>query len=63
MGEPVGDVVVTATEGASINAITFAASIGLGFGAVGIAVGLAGAGSSNVILTSTRAFVFNTELL
>jgi Ca2+-binding RTX toxin-like protein len=56
------DITVRATETAAINAITFAASVSGGFGLVGIAVGLAGAAASNVILTDTKAFVLDSQL-
>ena len=54
-----GDVGLKATTKAAIDAVSAAASIavGAGFGGVGVAVSGAGAESTNVILTTTNAFV------
>ena len=49
-----GGITVRATEAASIRAISIAASVAAGFGAVGVAVAGAGADANNVIRTSTR---------
>jgi len=57
-----GGIDVRSLESATINAVTFAASVAVGLGTVGIAVAGSGAASSNVILTSTNAFVENSEL-
>ena len=54
-----GDVTVKATENATITAISVAASlsVGAGLGGAGVAIGGAGAESTNVLLTRTNAFV------
>ena len=59
-----GDVTVTATETATIEAITVAAAIaaGVSLGGSGVAVSGGGAIASNVILTRTNAFVRNSAL-
>ena len=48
---------VTASEVASIHGISFAASVAIGAGVVGIAVSGAGAQATNIILTRTNAHI------
>src|SRR5262249_27727966 len=53
-----GGLIVRATEGATINAISAAASLAAGLsGLVGVAVSGAGADANNTILTGTNAYV------
>ena len=59
----VGDIRLLADEGASIAAVSAAASFAAGFGGVaGIAVSGAGAEATNVILTKTNAYVQDSTL-
>jgi hypothetical protein len=57
-----GNITVEATESATINSLTAAASLGVGIGGVGVAVSGAGAAATNVILTSTEAYVLDSHL-
>ena len=57
-----GAINVAALEHAQINAVTAAASLAVGIGAVGVSVSGAGAEASNVILTKTNAFVEDSTL-
>src|SRR6185503_3395497 len=59
----VGDITVKAEQNATINAISAAASIAIGFGQVGVAVSGAGASATNYILTDTNASIENSAIL
>ncbi|MBT7080527.1 MAG: hypothetical protein HN929_03510, partial [Chloroflexi bacterium] len=58
-----GAISVTAVEGATINALTTAVSLAVGIGGVGVAVSGAGAMATNVILTTTKAYVSDSTLV
>ena len=57
-----GDITVQAIEAATINSLTAAASLAVAIGGVGVAVSGAGAAASNVILTTTEAYVVESVL-
>ncbi|MAI32532.1 MAG: hypothetical protein CMM07_12785, partial [Rhodopirellula sp.] len=58
-----GEIVVSAQQTASIDALAIAASVALGFGgAAGIAVSGAGADAKNLIRTNTKAFATDSKL-
>jgi hypothetical protein len=58
-----GDITLSATENAKIDAISSAASVAASFGgAAGVAVSGAGAEAKNIILTKTDAYVLNSIL-
>ncbi len=54
---------MTAIESASIRSISFAASVAIGGGVVGIAVSGAGAQATNVILTRTNAHIDTSSIV
>ncbi len=58
-----GDISISSSEGATIKAISIAASAAIGGGLVGIAISGAGANSTNVILTKTNAYVLSSTLV
>jgi hypothetical protein len=57
-----GDITVQAIEAATINSLTAAASLAVTIGGVGVSVSGAGAAASNVILTTTEAYVLDSNL-
>lgn len=58
----VGDISLEASENANIHATAFAASAGVGIGAVGGALSGAGAVAHNIILGGANAYVINSAL-
>jgi hypothetical protein len=59
----VGDIVLDADEKATIDVVAAAASVALAGGLVGVALSGAGAQATNIILSSTSAFVDSSKLL
>jgi hypothetical protein len=57
-----GAITVQATEAAAINSVTFAASLGVAIGGVGVSVSGAGAAATNFIFNTTDAYVSNSVL-
>ena len=57
-----GDLTLTAFEGASINAVTWAASVALGAGVAALALSGAGASAYNDITTHTNAFIASSSI-
>jgi hypothetical protein len=59
-----GDIFLSAAEAATINALSIAASVSLGFaGTTGVALSGAGAETTNVILTGTNAYVEGSKVI
>jgi hypothetical protein len=57
-----GDITIQAIEAATINSLTAAASLAIAIGGVGVAISGAGAAATNVIMTTTEAYVLNSNL-
>jgi hypothetical protein len=58
-----GGITINASEDASIEALSLAASVAIGLGGTaGIAISGAGAWARNVILTDTNAYILNSEV-
>ena len=57
-----GDITLTATDQATITAASKAASAAVGAGFAGVSFSGAGANADNVILTTTNAYVINSQL-
>jgi hypothetical protein len=60
---PDDGIVIEASEAATIKSLTTAASLSAGIGAVGVAVSGAGAVATNIILTTTHAYVADSVLV
>ncbi len=58
-----GDISLSSSESATINAISIAASAAIGGGLVGVGISGAGADSTNVILTKTNAYVLSSSIV